>query len=230
MTAELDLAAARIAAFGRGAFTDLLTGRAWGWWARVARVPACRRFLAGALGIEVPPEGGPVTAWPGWAAFAGVARAEFDEAGGWQELPLDSAKVGRLVVTLPVLRFGPSGALVAVDAVAADPAAPGTVARLTGDGAVLGGWPRDPGLAEEPEPIRLHRRPLDWWRAGADGLCLLDGGAEEAGAVLLEAELLCEDEAHAAEVYELQRAWRQRLIRRLPKAPAPRFPSARRAA
>jgi hypothetical protein len=106
------LAAKALMAIGAGRSSPL-TDRAYGMWQRAVSDPRLTRLVAGAyFGVEnmgeVPQLAGPggkglpLTAWPGWQAFPGVARALFDGKGLWQEQPLSSTGHGRLVVTLPV--------------------------------------------------------------------------------------------------------------------------------
>lgn len=102
------LAVKALIALGAGCRHEL-TRRAHDMWRRGIGDPRLARLVAGAcFGVEnmgeVPclGKGLPLTAWPGWQAFPGVARALFDGRGGWEEQPLESTGHGRLVVTLPV--------------------------------------------------------------------------------------------------------------------------------
>jgi hypothetical protein len=99
------------------------------------------------------------------------------------------------------------------------PSGPRWYAR-TGLAATLGFDPGDPAWENftARQPVRLCRSPLAWlraWAACADpetGLwppappaaCVLDAAAFEARQLLLDARVICDDEAHAAEIHGLR--------------------------
>jgi hypothetical protein len=63
------------------------------------------------------------------------------------------------------------------------------------------------GAYLSPRPVLVHRTPLDWLIAGADGLCLLTGDVHEQQRILSDChELAAEDAEHAAELRRILRA------------------------
>lgn len=151
------LAVKALIAFGAGR-SNRLTDSAYGMWQRAITDPRLTRLVAGAyFGVEnmgaVPQlsrDAGqklPLTAWPGWQAFPGVARALFDGKGGWQEQPLDSTGHGRLVVTLPVGVMEPVTQLHAPD--------DGPLAYRRGEQWDVARHQAPGGLAAVPAPFRV---------------------------------------------------------------------------
>lgn len=255
-------AASALVAFSLGT-ADPLTARAYEMWLRAIKDARFTRLVAGAYfgadSIGDVPKlgcGRGFTAWPGWQGWPGVARAEFDGKGRWQEAPLDSIGSGRLVVTLPIGAYVTERVIVdddppvdlavmaprfvAFDIIACDPIEPGIWGRLTGHADLMGeGLLSVATLAAANDvgrPLRLHRHPLDWWRAGngaavaGAGCCILAKRAWRRDDVLATS-WICDDELHAAEVAERQKRARAALMsERIPQAGALAFVSRPRAA
>jgi len=68
-----------------------------------------------------------------------------------------------------------------VDLIAFAPNAPDRFALRAGNAIVLGFMPPQ---YLSPEPVRFHRTPLDWLRAEADGVCILDDRPQVAAGIL----------------------------------------------
>ncbi|WP_374374465.1 hypothetical protein [Dongia sp.] len=262
------LAAKALMALGAGC-SHGLTRRAYEMWQRQLRDPRLTRLVTGAyFGIDemgdIPSleKGGPLTAWPGWQAFPGVARARFDGKGGWDEHPLGEIGYGRLVVTLPVGVWEPvwqyhtpdvpgvyrlgeqypvdqhrapanesppvrltGWRFLVTDIIACDPVQPSLYGRLTRHADLLGEdllneLHAGDGLQPDLRQLRLHRYPLDWWRAGngwavvGTSCCILEPRAWREERVL-ERPWICDDELHAADVAARQSRARAALTANL---------------
>lgn len=84
-----------------------------------------------------------------------------------------------------------------VDIVAWHPATPGRWARRTGLADMLGEVAAD-------EPVRVHRTPLAWLRAGGEGVCFLERNLTVVSLALnVASQVIAEDKAHARELREI---------------------------
>jgi hypothetical protein len=130
-----------------------------------------------------------------WYGAAQIQRIE----GGLYEPAEDDE--GEAALLLPAR----DPTCVVVDLVAVPLAEPSRWASRRGCVGVLG-LDRADYEAWMKEPLRLARTPFAWFAGSGAGGCLLNPRCWEARKVLAEAHaLIAEDEAHAGELYKIQR-------------------------
>ena len=205
-------------AFASAADRHFLTVKAFNAWFDAIYDPAARAVLAAALAGAPQPEW---LAGFGCLAFAGV----IDGAGCAPKICLPCFASVEID-----LGDGPEHGLECRDLILCDPHDAARWRCATGAAGILG-WP--PALDDRPL-VRLHQRPLEWWRGGGSDVaglgparprhcCVVDWAAlmeDEAETLLGYCRILCDDETHADEIAQRRRAWRQARIGRIPRGGA----------